>query len=894
MDQPPARNDDHDPDFDGSMLEMVADALGFVVGIYELDEDLIYLSEQWNRLTANRPGPSYLPTQAFRALIHPDDVTRMTLALSECMRGETPFWEVDLRVRAADGAWRAMLMQARVTSRDAFGQAVRIVAVMFDLARSIGSGAGDPVLQYAKDSFEHALMGILVSTPEGAILAANPAACRITGFAVEELQSRGRDGLLDQSDPRLDIFLRRRRMLGHTSGQVRLLHKDGHGVDVDMTSAIYVDAQGLRRNVTCMRSSQEPGTGRDLERALKWLQVRKQCTRAIIRSRSSEALLTEVCKLLCEVLDLPLAWVGELDAASLTVTPRFSHGPERAFLDVAWFSADARVEEGGGPVGRALRSGRSQLVDDVLQDEEAGPWHALATRHRMHAMLALPLASSESDPMLLVLHARPCGQFSQALVEDLAELAREIAFALENLARDAALKESEQRFRTLWESALDAIVILDQRGIIHYTNPTLMRLFGYRIEEVMGRSFSMLFAADEKLSRERPLLRYLASQHGVRAGEPQAGMVCRKDGSCFPVEMSLSHATIDGESRHIVHMRDVSLRHRSEQLNLKQNAILRGIASGHKLDSTLEALARMVEEESAGWRCAFLLPTEEQGAARGVAPSLPQALLARAWAQAASAPALAAPDFSTRDLQWPLLASVVGGEAQHLAWMWVDSPRQTMPQGAPPVLQMAVDLAALALQAHHAEQRIRRLAHGDELTGLANRAAAIQSLESALARARRDESRVGLLLIDLDNFQQVNERYGQQAGDQVLRELAGHLQDTVRKGDVLARFSGDAFLVLMERVKGDSALSRVASKLQKALATPLSAAPGMELSASIGIATWPEDGDDCDALLRAAELAMMAARNQGGARHFISRASGAEAGVRAKPGPALRKQGVSH
>jgi diguanylate cyclase (GGDEF)-like protein len=214
-----------------------------------------------------------------------------------------------------------------------------------------------------------------------------------------------------------------------------------------------------------------------------------------------------------------------------------------------------------------------------------------------------------------------------------------------------------------------------------------------------------------------------------------------------------------------------------------------------------------------------------------------------------------------------LLASVEGSSQQHLAWMWVDAPRLPVPKGEAQVLQMALDLAALALKAHCAEQHIRRLAQCDELTGLANRAAIIQSLERALARARRDESLVGILLIDLDSFQQVNQRFGQQAGDLVLRELAGRLQQAVRKGDVLARWAGDGFMVLMERVKGEAALSRVASKLQKAIAEPLAQAPGLQLAASIGICAWPQDGVDADALLRRAELAMLAAREQGGACH---------------------------
>ncbi len=857
MAESPSRNDDHDPEFDGSMLELVADALGFVVGIYELDEDLIYLSSQWGQLTAGRPQASYVPTQEFRALIHPDDVTRMTLALSECMRANTPFWEVDLRVRSHENRWQSMLMQARVTSRDAFGQAVRIMAVFFDRAHQRMPGpASDSGQEHVRASFEHSLIGMLVGTPEGGLLCANPAACRMSGYTEAELRDLGRDGLLDTSDPRLAAFLRRRRYLGQTRGQVRLRRKDGHMVEVELSSVLYVDAQGLRRNVICLQSAGESlAAVAELERARRWLQLRKQVGRAIVKSGSPESLLDALCKLLCECLDLPLVWVGALDAATLAVTPRLRHGAEHAFLDVAWFSADARVEEGNGPIGRALRAQRVQVLQDAVRDPETEPWQPLAERHHLHALLALPLTVHDAQPQVLVLHGREVGQFNSRLVDELADLAQEIVFALENLARDAALKESEQRFRTLWETAVDAIVILDGQAIVHYANPTLLRLFGLRIEEVLGRSFATLFAPGQKLANEALLRRYLARQRGARHWRPLAGMARRRDGSLFPVELSLGNAPIDGKPCHIAHLQDATRRQQAEHLNRQQNAVLRAIAAGQELEATLAALARLVQEQN-GTACAFLLaPADGAGVPRVLASTLFAAESAQLLAASSSTTAAGG-----------TLHAIVGREQTPLGRMWVKGEPATGP--AARVVQLALDLAALALEARHAQQRIRRLVQSDELTGLPNRAAMAQVLERALARARRDGSRVGLLLLDLDRFKQINERFGQAVGDQALRELAGRLQQAVRKGDVLGRWGSDEFLVLMERVKSDTALARVAAKLQKSLSMPLAAAPEAQLSASMGICTWPEDGSDRDTLLRHLELAMLNAREQGGAAHF--------------------------
>jgi diguanylate cyclase (GGDEF)-like protein len=180
------------------------------------------------------------------------------------------------------------------------------------------------------------------------------------------------------------------------------------------------------------------------------------------------------------------------------------------------------------------------------------------------------------------------------------------------------------------------------------------------------------------------------------------------------------------------------------------------------------------------------------------------------------------------------------------------------------VVQLALDLAGVAIESRKSEELIRHLAHYDELTGLANRTFLIENLERSIARARRGEAQVGVLFVDLDRFKVINDTIGHEAGDTVLREVARRLQDVVRKGDQVARWGGDEFIVMIEQYVDAGTLARVADKLINAISVPIAVDDvEYQLTASIGICTWPDDGPDLQSLLRNADLAMYRAKEQG-------------------------------
>jgi len=155
------------------------------------------------------------------------------------------------------------------------------------------------------------------------------------------------------------------------------------------------------------------------------------------------------------------------------------------------------------------------------------------------------------------------------------------------------------------------------------------------------------------------------------------------------------------------------------------------------------------------------------------------------------------------------------------------------------------------------EESLERMAYNDPLTGVANRRMLHEMAEKAVARTRREGGHVGMLYIDLLRFKRVNDLVGHYAGDQVLREVAARFGSIVRATDTLARIGGDEFAVLLVNVNGVHQAVRPARQLRECLSRPfVIQGEVFHLDARVGIALFPDHGNDFDELLTRADLAV--------------------------------------
>jgi diguanylate cyclase (GGDEF)-like protein/PAS domain S-box-containing protein len=170
------------------------------------------------------------------------------------------------------------------------------------------------------------------------------------------------------------------------------------------------------------------------------------------------------------------------------------------------------------------------------------------------------------------------------------------------------------------------------------------------------------------------------------------------------------------------------------------------------------------------------------------------------------------------------------------------------------------DITEIAL----ARERIASLAYSDPLTGLANRASLGPSLEQAVQRARRKNAKLAVVFLDLDGFKEINDAFGHDAGDALLVEVGRRLRAHLRAGDLVVRFGGDEFLVVLEELQDLAPIEAVSRKLLAAMTQPYRLAGGeARVTASIGISVYPDDAADGATLMKHADTAMYAAKQSG-------------------------------
>jgi len=163
-----------------------------------------------------------------------------------------------------------------------------------------------------------------------------------------------------------------------------------------------------------------------------------------------------------------------------------------------------------------------------------------------------------------------------------------------------------------------------------------------------------------------------------------------------------------------------------------------------------------------------------------------------------------------------------------------------------------------------AQERIRHLAHHDELTGLPNRNLFRDRAQQAMSQADRSRRRVGLMFLDLDRFKHINDSLGHHIGDKLLQQMAIRLSSAVRQSDTVARLGGDEFVIVLPEVRDIQDLTPLANKLLEIISAPVQL-EGNELhvSGSVGISVFPDDGTDLDTLMRNADTAMYHAKENG-------------------------------
>lgn len=188
-----------------------------------------------------------------------------------------------------------------------------------------------------------------------------------------------------------------------------------------------------------------------------------------------------------------------------------------------------------------------------------------------------------------------------------------------------------------------------------------------------------------------------------------------------------------------------------------------------------------------------------------------------------------------------------------------------------PAIERALRDAVVKRDRNRMQERLSFLAHHDPLTGLANRSLFLDHLSLAIHDAHRYNNIVAVAFIDLDKFKQINDTYGHDAGDEIIKAVASRVSGCLRRSDTVARLSGDEFAVVLGKLEHSYDISRVAQNILDQFKTPV-LVNGAEIFArlSMGIAVYPTDGTNSVDLLRYADMAMYRAKHEGGGYQYFT------------------------
>ncbi len=440
---------------------------------------------------------------------------------------------------------------------------------------------------------------------------------------------------------------------------------------------------------------------------------------------------------------------------------------------------------------------------------------------------------------------------------EVAELARAMDHMADELrAKIEALRESEERLSITLDAIGDAVLVTDPQGLITRLNPVAEQLTGWRQEEALGRPVLEVFHivnAETREPAEHPVGRVL--REGIVVGLANHTTLIARDGTEYQIADSAApirdaHGQIIGV---IMVFQDVTERYALEsamrQMQERLQAILESLpdlclvldGDGRYLEvlGGPTALLSRAPEELIGRRVQDVLPPEE---AIPILRTIEEALDTGV----------------TQRLEYTLETP---GGVRHFE----GSAAPIRGAEPPAVVWLARDIT----ERKRAEEQLHHLARYDPLTGLANRTLTSARIQQALARNRRRGHFGALMFIDIDRFKHINDSLGHQVGDLLLTRVAEILRSQLRGEDLAARFGGDEFIVVLEdlgadRIAATQRAEAVAEKLRQACAEPITLDDQVQqITLSIGIVLFPENGSDVEELLKRADIAMYKAKEGG-------------------------------
>lgn len=413
-----------------------------------------------------------------------------------------------------------------------------------------------------------------------------------------------------------------------------------------------------------------------------------------------------------------------------------------------------------------------------------------------------------------------------------------------------ALKESAETYFGVITTSLDGFWVVDMEGNLLDVNEAYVNMSGYSREELMDldiNDLDVLETPEDTADRMRRIVEQGSMTFLTKHR--------RKNGSHFDVEIRTSHWSGSG-GRFFVFLRDVTERKQNEDQLRQAAAVFDNTTEGVMITDPEGQIQRV---NAAFCRLTGYSENEVVGQNSKVLQSgrHDQAFYAEMWRSISEKGWWQGEIWNRRKdgSTYPELLSVSSVKDEE--------------GGVTHYVGVFADISQLK----ESEQKLAYLAHHDMLTGLPNRLMLQSRLAQSLALAKRNNTRLALLLLDLDRFKNVNDSFGHAAGDELLQQVSTLLRERVRQVDMVCRMGGDEFALLLEDIHHIEDAGVVANEIINLLAKSWSLSNGCDvvIGASVGISIFPSQSQDAEELLQHADAALYRAKGEGRGRfHYFT------------------------
>ena len=502
-----------------------------------------------------------------------------------------------------------------------------------------------------------------------------------------------------------------------------------------------------------------------------------------------------------------------------------------------------------GSCGTAAFRREPVVVSDIATDPLWQEYRDLALSHGLRACWSTPIfaVSGELLGTFAIYYdaARSPRPQDRELIQHTTHIA---AIAIERRRDEQALRESEERLRALFENAAIGISLTDMDGRVVDANPALREMLGYGEAELRGLHFTAFTHPND---READLTLFSQLAAGQRDSYELEKRYIRNDGEQVWVRLTVSLTPHAGDEPRfaVAVVENINERKHAEEALRESEERYRTLVETSPdciiladLEGTIlmgnQPLADLYGSDSpqelVGMNAFDLFARQDRTRAIKNIRKMIESRRPRRNVE-----------YEMRRRDGPSFPVEVSSS------LIVD--REGEPQAITAIVR---DIS----ERKQAEATLAHQALHDALTDLPNRTLLHDRLNQGVLAARRENTPLALLLMDLDRFKEINDTFGHHHGDLLLQQLGPRLQRTLRESDTVARLGGDEFAVLLPATDENGAI-RSAGKVLAALEQPFALeGQSLDIGASIGIAVYPQDGEDADALLRRADVAMYVAK----------------------------------